>query len=101
MKKSTILKDNIKRNLFKKYYIERCLLKYLAYNNLSYDKKQQLEAFTKLAKLTPKSSITQIRNRCIISGRPRSVLKLFKLGRNKLKEFYEQGLLVGIKKSSW
>lgn len=57
-------------------------------------------AFTaKLAALPRNSSKTRIRNRCIITGRPRAVLRKFRISRIVFREF--AWLLAGVKKASW
>jgi len=43
----------------------------------------------------------RIQNRCILSGRSSSVSKFFKLTRMKFKNLANDGLIPGIKKSSW
>lgn len=46
-------------------------------------------------------SMVKVRNRCIISGRPRSVSRKYKVSRIVLRDFISKGLLVGLKKKSW
>nr|QIQ23006.1 ribosomal protein S14 [Coleochaete scutata] len=55
----------------------------------------------KLAKLPRNSSRTRIRNRCIITGRSRSILKTFRISRIMFRTLASEGNLVGIRKSSW
>ena len=45
--------------------------------------------------------ITRIRNRCEITGRPRSVYRKNKLSRIALRELGSKGLVPGLVKSSW
>jgi small subunit ribosomal protein S14 len=47
------------------------------------------------------SSISKIKNKCLISGRNRSVLKKFRLSRMFLKNLGVAGYINGLKKSSW
>ena len=51
--------------------------------------------------LKKEGSVVKIRNRCIISGRPRSVNRQYKLSRIVLREYISKGLLMGVKKKSW
>lgn len=44
---------------------------------------------------------TKIKTICFISGRGRSVLRAFKLSRFKFRELINQGMFLGITKSSW
>lgn len=46
-------------------------------------------------------SIPRIRNRCILSGRGRSVYKKFNISRIKLRELASHGMLPGVRKASW
>lgn len=45
--------------------------------------------------------LTKIRNICSITGRTRSIYKLFRISRIMLRELGSQGLIFGLKKSSW
>ena len=47
------------------------------------------------------SSATRIRNRCEMTGRPRSVYRKNKLSRIALRELGSKGLVPGLVKSSW
>lgn len=44
---------------------------------------------------------TKIKNRCVLSGRSRGVVRDFKVSRIVFKELAGAGLLVGVKKKSW
>ena len=55
----------------------------------------------KLALLPRTSSKTRLRNRCTITGRPRSVLRQFRVSRIVFRELAWKGLLAGVTKSSW
>lgn len=56
---------------------------------------------SKLAALPRNSSKTRIRNRCIVTGRSRGVLRQFRISRIVFRDLAWKGLLAGIKKSSW
>lgn len=47
------------------------------------------------------SSISKIKNKCLITGRNRSVLKKFKLSRMFIKNLGVSGYINGLRKSSW
>jgi small subunit ribosomal protein S14 len=47
------------------------------------------------------STISKIKNKCLISGRNRAVLKKFKLNRMFLKNLGVSGTINGLRKSSW
>ncbi len=47
------------------------------------------------------SSVTRIKNRCQISGRPRGYYRKFGVSRLVLREMALRGEIPGLKKSSW
>lgn len=56
---------------------------------------------SKLSALPRNSSKTRIRNRCIITGRSRGILKQFRISRIVFRELAWKGVLAGIHKASW
>ena len=59
------------------------------------------EANLKLAKLPRNSSVTRVRNRCAITGRPRGYYRKFDICRIELRQLADSGKLPGVRKSSW
>ncbi len=55
----------------------------------------------KLNNLPRNSSKTRINNRCILTGRSKSVYRFCKLSRISLRLLAGQGLIAGVIKSSW
>jgi small subunit ribosomal protein S14 len=55
----------------------------------------------KLAEMPRNSSATRIKNRCELTGRPRSYYRKFKLSRIALRELASAGQIPGMVKSSW
>jgi len=99
-KKSAINRNEMVRRLVKKFAAKRAALKATAENeNLSLE--ERFEARLKLAELPRNSSATRIRNRCEMTGRPRSVYRKNKLSRIALRELGSKGLVPGLVKSSW
>jgi small subunit ribosomal protein S14 len=98
--KYLINKDTIKRNTFKKYELKRLYLKYIIYNN-NIKKKIRINAMLLLNKFPKNSSYIRIKNRCIITGRSKSVYRDFKVSRMILRNLAHNGLLSGVIKSSW
>jgi small subunit ribosomal protein S14 len=47
------------------------------------------------------SSLTRVRNRCVLSGRSGSVLSVFRLSRIRFRELALLGKLPGVQKASW
>jgi small subunit ribosomal protein S14 len=62
---------------------------------------ERFAATLKLAEMPRNSSATRIRNRCEMTGRPRSVYRKNKLSRIALRELGSKGLVPGLVKSSW
>lgn len=93
-------KDNKRRNLFKIYEIKRKYLKYIIYNN-KLSKYIKIKAMLILNRLPKDSSRIRIKNRCVITNRPKSIYRDFKMSRIILRNLAHNGLLSGIIKSSW
>ena len=55
----------------------------------------------KLAELPRNSSKVRIRNRCIMSGRPRGYYRKFGLSRIALRDLASEGQIPGVVKASW
>ncbi len=87
-KKSKIAKERKRQELVAKYAQLRRELK----------EKGDYEA---LRKLPRDSSPTRLARRCEATGRPRGVLRKFKLSRIKFRELAHKGQIPGVKKSSW
>lgn len=94
------IKDKKRRDLINKYEFIRKELKSVFYNLLLPDS-VRMEAFSKLQELPRNSSVTRLRNRCVLTGRSRGVYKKFKISRISLRELASNGLITGIRKSSW
>jgi small subunit ribosomal protein S14 len=62
---------------------------------------ERFAATLKLAQMPRNSSATRIRNRCELTGRPRSNYRKNKLSRIALRELGSKGLVPGLVKSSW
>jgi len=83
-----IAKQKKREELVKKYAVKRAQLK-------------KEGNYAELAKLPRDSSATRSRMRCAITGRPRAVLRKFKISRHMLREMGLRGLIPGLKKASW
>ena len=95
-----IEKDKKKRKLFLKNLKKRSRLK-LKLKDKNLDFKDRLETQFKINKLPKNSSKVRLKNRCVISGRSHSVLRIFKISRIKIRELIAMGLIPGVRKSSW
>ncbi|MGO4889978.1 30S ribosomal protein S14 [Anaerobacillus sp. MEB173] len=54
-----------------------------------------------LSKLPRDSAPSRLTRRCEMTGRPRGVLRKFKLSRIAFRELAHKGQIPGVKKSSW
>jgi len=54
-----------------------------------------------LQKLPRNSSPVRLRNRCMLTGRPRGYMRQFGLSRITFREMASNGLIPGIRKASW
>lgn len=99
-KKSAIERDNRRRKLVAQYAAKRAELKAIA-NDDMLTNEERFRARLKLAKLPRSSSKTRVRNRCLISGRPRATYRKFKVSRIALRDMASLGLIPGMVKSSW
>ena len=59
-----------------------------------------MEAYRGLAKLPRNANPNRVRNRCSLTGRPRSYYRFFGLSRIALRDLALRGELPGVKKSS-
>jgi len=59
------------------------------------------KAQQKMAKLPKNSSPIRLRNRCSITGRPRSFIRKYGLSRITFRELASNGMIPGVTKSSW
>ena len=63
--------------------------------------KKEEEAIFKLDRLPRRSSVVRLRNRCFATGRPRGVMKKFKMSRLCFREMALKGEIPGVTKASW
>ena len=95
------IKKNIKqRYLFKHFEKNRLILKIIS-KNLNIKKEIRWKVQQKWFFFHQNSSITRIKNICILTGRSRSIYKLFKISRIQLRKLASKGFLPGISKYSW
>lgn len=99
-KKSAVEKNERRRKMVKKFASKRARFKAVALDK-SLPNEERFEAQLKLAALPRNSSKTRIRNRCLITGRPRGFYRKLKMSRIALREMANQGLIPGMVKSSW
>ena len=99
-KKSKIVREYKLIQNVKKYASLRAELKEIIKSSSSTFDEKQL-AVTKLDNLPKSSSRIRIRNRCFKTGRPRGVIRRFKLSRLSFREMALKGEIPGVTKASW
>lgn len=57
--------------------------------------------FQGLSLLPRDSSPVRLKNRCMLTGRPRGYIRRFGISRIKFREMALQGKIPGVKKTSW
>ena len=62
---------------------------------------ERFAASLKLAEMPRNGAKIRVRNRCALTGRPRSFHGKFNLCRNQLRKLASEGQLPGVTKSSW
>ena len=99
-KKSMIAREDKRKKLVKKFDAKRKSLKEIIRNpNSSFEEKETAQL--QLQKLPRDSSISRVRNRCNLTGRPHGYYRKFGLSRNKLREATMRGDVPGVVKASW
>jgi small subunit ribosomal protein S14 len=99
-KKSAVNRNLRVQALVKQYAAKRVELKKIA-NDEAKPLEERFEARLKLAELPRSSSKTRIRNRCLVTGRPRAYYRKLKMSRISLRDLGSSGLIPGLVKSSW
>lgn len=97
--KSMIQRELKRQRLVMKYAKKREMLKQQIKEASSL--KEKLNLNRKLQQLPLNSSPVRLHNRCMITGRPKGYYRDFGLSRHVLREMAHQGLLPGVRKSSW
>lgn len=87
-KKSKVVKEKKRREIVAKFA----------------DLRRELKAkgdYEALQKLPRDSSLTRLKSRCELTGRPRGYLRKFKLSRIAFRELAHKGQIPGVTKASW
>ena len=99
-KKSQILRDEKRKKLIAKYAEKRAELR-KRLNDPEVSIEEKLEVQIAFAKLPRNSCPTRLKRRCRVTGRPRGYYRKFGISRIALRELAHQGMLPGVRKSSW
>lgn len=99
-KKSAIERNQKRTRLVKRFAARRAALKAMARDG-DLPSEERFAARLRLAKLPRNSAPVRVRNRCLITGRPRGNYRKFRMSRIALRELASRGLIPGMVKSSW
>jgi small subunit ribosomal protein S14 len=99
-KKSAVEKNEHRKLMVERYKAKRKALKDTVQNR-SLPAEERFEATLKLAELPRNSSRVRIRNRCMMTGRPRAYYRKFGMSRIALRELASEGQIPGVVKASW
>lgn len=99
-KTSSIQKNRRRIALVEKYAAKRAGFKAILANSQTTNE-EFYAAQKALAKLPRDSSPIRVRNRCLLSGRPRAYMRRFRVSRITFRELALSGKIPGVTKSSW
>ena len=99
-KKSAVEKNSRRREMVDRFAARRKALKAVVMDRTR-DPEERFDATLKLAELPRNSSKVRIRNRCMLTGRPRAYYRKFGLSRIALRDLASEGQIPGVVKSSW
>lgn len=98
--KGIINRDLRRRRLHEKYAARRAEIKRELKQSWG-DPERVAKLYDELRKLPLNSSPTRLKNRDLVTGRPRAYIRQFGLSRITFREFAHKGYLPGVTKSSW
>jgi small subunit ribosomal protein S14 len=99
-KTSSVEKNNHRRKLVDQYAARRAALKAIIMDQ-SKPMEERFRAQLKLSAMPRNSAKNRIRNRCEVTGRPRSYYRKLKVSRIALRDLGNNGQIPGLVKSSW
>ncbi|MCQ8184358.1 30S ribosomal protein S14 [Parvularcula maris] len=99
-KKAMVERDLKRRRLAEKYDAKRERLKGIMKSEEA-SPEDKFKAAMQLAEIPRNASKTRIRNRCLVTGRPRGYYRKLKMSRIALRELGSLGKIPGLVKSSW
>lgn len=99
-KKSAVNRNEKRMKMAARFAARRARLKQIG-RDRSYPPEERFQAYLKLAELPRNSSKVRVRNRCILTGRPRGYYRKLKVSRIALRDLASVGQAPGMVKSSW
>lgn len=101
MAKKGKLETNDRRRLLSERYAVRRAELVAIIKNPEASMEDKFKAQAAIAKLPRNSSKIRVRNRCMLTGRPRGYIRMFNLSRIAFRELALEGVIPGVKKASW
>ncbi|CAZ80597.1 unnamed protein product [Tuber melanosporum] len=95
-----VLRDHARREAFAAAELTRQALRYIA-QNTQLPLLQRTKAQVDLALMDSNTRRMKIKNRCIVSGRGRGILRNFRICRYQFRLMGKAGDLPGVKKANW
>ncbi|MDR1034929.1 MAG: 30S ribosomal protein S14 [Holosporales bacterium] len=99
-KKSAIEHNNRRKKMVAGKKASRDTLKKVIHDR-SISLGERMMAVRRLAEMPRNSSKVRVRNRCVLTGRPRGYYRKFGMSRIALRELASCGFLPGVIKASW
>lgn len=99
-KRSAVERDRKRRRMVARDAAKRAALGKSA-NDESLPVEERFAARLKLAAMPRNGAACRVRNRCVVSGRPRGYYRKLKMSRIALRELASDGQIPGMVKSSW
>ena len=98
-KQGMIQREKKRERMASKYLAKRESIKDELKNTNSFQ--ERIALYKKFERIPRNSSSSRKRNRCWVTGRSRGFYRDFGLSRHVLREMGNDGLIPGLKKSSW
>ncbi|MBX2995849.1 MAG: 30S ribosomal protein S14 [Bdellovibrionaceae bacterium] len=99
-RKASVEKNNRRKTIATKYIKYRAELRASAIDQ-KLSEEERSAARRKLQDLPRETTMTRVRNRCVLTGRPRGNYRKFGLCRNAFRKMALEGRLPGVTKASW
>ena len=100
MAKTSVVARNERRKKKCKNQDKRNKLRKILKSITATTEEKQL-AMLQMAKMPRDTSPVRVCNRCRITGKANGNYRKFELGRTKLREYFNEGLIPGLQKASW
>ncbi|XP_067667321.1 small ribosomal subunit protein uS14m-like [Haliotis asinina] len=93
-------RDGLRRQMIQEQFPERLRLNAVRKNSILPKELQEL-ADAEVAALQPNTSIVKIRNRCVVTSRPRGIQRKWRISRIVWRQLADYNQLSGVTRASW